>query len=378
GYYQRVRSETLVNEKGEPRLVWKRRPVEGVSDPTPLKAGAIGPWYPDPENPDVTVRGLCRQHDETWTVTLFLVNAQQEPPIRKDEAWIFQPELIVRASDGESIFIKGQLPPELSPYEAEDRAMLILYRRQVEFAVVHTGIHALDDGVGSAFSEMYGGRAPEMLDIEEPLMEMVVTALLRRTAEFKEAMPTVTSYPSRGVSIYQLKVTLKGAHPPIWRRIQVPGHFTLDKLHLVLQTAMGWENYHLYQFTVSGVYYSEPSPDDWREVKDVRRVTLSQVIPGAGSKFIYEYDFGDSWEHGLKVEKILPPESGVRYPVCTAGKRACPPEDCGGIWTYADLLEIIQDPKHEEHEELIEWVGDEFDPDAFDLEGINRELRLIR
>jgi hypothetical protein len=137
GSYRRTESETLLNGKGEPKLVWKREPVEGTSDAIPLKAGSIGPWFPDPENREVYVRGLCRWRDGFWTVTLFLVNAQQEPKTRKDAAWIFQPELIVRAPDGAPIFVKRQIPPELSADDPEDRAMQMLYRRTVEFAVGH-------------------------------------------------------------------------------------------------------------------------------------------------------------------------------------------------------------------------------------------------
>ena len=111
GRYQRIPSEMLLNDKGEHRLVWKREPVEGTSDAIPLKAGSIGPWFPDPDNQEVYVRGLCRWRDTTWTVTLFLVNAQHEPKTRKDAAWVFQPELIVRALDGAPIFIKRQIPP---------------------------------------------------------------------------------------------------------------------------------------------------------------------------------------------------------------------------------------------------------------------------
>lgn len=175
--------------------------------------------------------------------------------------------------------------------------------------------------------------------------------------------------------VYQLKVTLRGVKPPIWRRIQVAGDITLYQLHLVLQATMGWANYHLYQFIVDGLYYSEPDLDD---VENARRVHLNEVAAAPGRKFIYEYDFGDGWEHQIIVEKILPPEPGQRYPLCLQGKRACPPEDCGGVWGYADLLEIIQDPEHEEHEEMLEWLGGEFDPEAFDLEEINQALQRLR
>jgi hypothetical protein len=178
--------------------------------------------------------------------------------------------------------------------------------------------------------------------------------------------------------IYQLKVTLKDSKPPIWRRILVPADVNLAKLHQILQAAMGWLGGHLHQFIVGGVYYGEPHPDFGDEIENERRVKLSQAASEVKDRFIYEYDFGDSWEHQIVVEKILPAELGVRYPICIAGKRACPPEDCGGVWGYESLLEAISDPKNPEHEEMLEWVGEDFDPEAFDLEEINEGLNRIR
>ncbi len=173
--------------------------------------------------------------------------------------------------------------------------------------------------------------------------------------------------------IYQIKVTLKNSKPPIWRRLLVPSNITLARLHDIIQVAMGWQDYHLHQFTIGGVYYGEPEPDmDWVEVRDERRFHLNQLSPGA--KFVYEYDFGDGWEHVVLIEKALPPDPERRYPVCIKGRRACPPEDVGGIWGYEEFLKAIQDPKHEEHEEYLEWVGGEFDPERFDLEEVNAAL----
>jgi hypothetical protein len=178
--------------------------------------------------------------------------------------------------------------------------------------------------------------------------------------------------------IYQIKVTLCESKPPIWRRILVPSDITLAKLHRILQAVMGWTDSHLHQFIVEGTYYGVPDPDDFIEVKSERRVRLNQVVAGETYRFIYEYDFGDSWEHELLVEKIVPPEKGVRYPVCIKGKRACPPEDVGGVWGYAEFLEAIRDPEHAEHEDYLEWIGGEFDPEAFDLDEINAALSHLR
>ena len=174
--------------------------------------------------------------------------------------------------------------------------------------------------------------------------------------------------------VYQLKITLRDIKPPVWRRIQVKD-CTLTKLHEIIQTCMGWDGYHLHAFDIGGEQYSEPDPDGMTEAEDERKVKLSQVVAQGYKKFSYTYDFGDNWDHTIQIEKLLDPEPGVRYPRCTAGKRACPPEDCGGAWGYSDFLDAIQNPKHEQHEEMLEWVGEEFDPEAFDIEAVNEELR---
>ena len=178
--------------------------------------------------------------------------------------------------------------------------------------------------------------------------------------------------------IYQIKVTLNGSQPPIWRRIEVSGNIRLDELHLILQETMGWSNSHLHQFIVGQTYYGESNPDDdmgGLEMLDESKYRLNQIAPGEKSKFVYEYDFGDSWEHIILVEKVLPPEKGVHYPRCIKGKRACPPEDVGGIWGYTDFVKTIKDPHHPGHEDMLEWAGDDFDPEAFDLVEINEALQ---
>lgn len=184
------------------------------------------------------------------------------------------------------------------------------------------------------------------------------------------------SKQSKQAPIYQIKVTLRDSKPPIWRRIQVTGDTTLNNLHLILQEVMGWEGNHLYQFIVGQTYFGEPDPEF--DAEDDSKVKLSQIMQREKQKFIYEYDFGDSWLHEILIEKILPPEPGVSYPLCLKGKRACPPEDCGGVWGYGDLLETIKDPGDEEYEEMMDWLGGDFDPEAFDLDYINQRLKSIR
>jgi len=178
-------------------------------------------------------------------------------------------------------------------------------------------------------------------------------------------------------TVYQLKVTLKGSKPPIWRRILVDPNTKLNQLHHILQDTMGWYDSHLHQFAVGRTLYGVPDPDfDFGpETLNEKSFMLGQLAPKAKSKLSYEYDFGDGWEHELLVEKVLPTDPELRYPVCVAGARACPPEDCGGVWGYADLLETIKDPNNPEHAEMLEWLGGEFDPEAFDVDAINRRLK---
>lgn len=185
--------------------------------------------------------------------------------------------------------------------------------------------------------------------------------------------------------IYQLKVTLKDSKPPIWRRLLVPSNVTLKKLHDILQIAFDWTNSHLHQFIVSDglgkTFYGEPHPDfdDYLEMRDERKYTLEAIAPDEGCKFVYEYDFGDSWEHVVVVEKVLPPDTAQSYPVCIKGLRAAPIEDVGGMWGYYEFLEAMRDPAHPDHEMYIEWTGlDEIDPNTFDLDYINEGLRALK
>jgi hypothetical protein len=174
-------------------------------------------------------------------------------------------------------------------------------------------------------------------------------------------------------AVYQFKVTLRNIHPPIWRRIQVWEDTTLAQLHRVLQVAMGWENYHLHEFRIGRKIYAVPDLDDEREITDVKRTRIHDVIQQVGTEFEYVYDLGDYWQHDLLLEAILQPAPGTLYPRCIAGERNCPPEDVGGSGGYEDYLEALADPEHEDHEDMIEWRGP-FDPEAFSVEKINRQL----
>lgn len=179
------------------------------------------------------------------------------------------------------------------------------------------------------------------------------------------------------MNIYQIKITLKNIRPPVWRRIQVPADMKLDKLHRVIQDVMGWTNSHLHQFLIGHTAYGMPDPGGELDIKNERNIRLATLV-SEGEQLIYEYDFGDDWQHEVLVEKELPVEADVCYPNCLAGKRACPPEDCGGPFGYAHMLEALRDPQNPERAEFIQWLGGGLDPEAFDLDEVNRLLGKIR
>lgn len=181
-------------------------------------------------------------------------------------------------------------------------------------------------------------------------------------------------------SIYQLKIALKRVVPQIYRRVQVPSDITLDALHMAIQVAMGWTDSHLHSFSFVDGDYSMPFNGDelLDDTEDETGVKLSDLIVEPKNSFEYTYDFGDDWEHKITLEKIVPPAPGATYPVCLAGKRACPPEDCGGVWGYASMLEILADPKHPEYKETREWIGGKFDAEAFNMEKVNRMLKKLQ
>ncbi|MBO0858669.1 MAG: plasmid pRiA4b ORF-3 family protein [Chloracidobacterium sp.] len=177
--------------------------------------------------------------------------------------------------------------------------------------------------------------------------------------------------------IYQLKVTLDDIAPPIWRRFLIAGDTTLGDLHWILQLGMGWSHSHLHRFEIGDAEYSDPSfdLDEAGEFGNEFRSRLDRVVKGEGERFLYEYDFGDSWRHKIEVEKILQAAEGESYPNLIGGERACPPEDCGGVRGYANFLEVIVDENHPEHEDLVVWAGGRFDPERFDFAGVNWILR---
>jgi hypothetical protein len=181
-------------------------------------------------------------------------------------------------------------------------------------------------------------------------------------------------------TVHRLKVTLRQIRPPVWRRIEVPSNMKLSELAAVLEAAMGWLGGHLHAFEADGVVYEIPDDESFgfRSSVDEHKARLGDVLPAVKLTMRWDYDFGDGWEHDVVVEAIEPQRSDVTYPVCLAGKRACPPDDCGGLWGYGNLLAAHSDPTHGEHVELTEWTPPGFDPEAFDIAEATKMMRMAR
>lgn len=188
---------------------------------------------------------------------------------------------------------------------------------------------------------------------------------------------------------FQFKIQLKNiSDPPVWRRLVVPGQFTFLRLHMTIQAAFGWENYHLFQFSPKG-YASFPiialplEDDDIHfrsePKQDASKIKLSEIFTHPKQTFTYIYDFGDDWKHLITLEKIS--DTKLLRAECLAGQGACPPEDCGGPWGYANLIEVLSNPKHPEHRETKEWLGlgpkDKWNEEEFDLEATIKKVRKV-
>lgn len=186
---------------------------------------------------------------------------------------------------------------------------------------------------------------------------------------------------SNRTSCYQIRISLKDSPLPIWRRLLVQSDLTLDVVHEVFQIAMGWWDTHLYDFQVAGRHFGDLSTSDGDdEVEDSGEFSLQDVLKKVGDKLQYDYDFGDSWSHEVILEKIL--QSGKyddgSWAKCLHGKRAGPPEDCGGIHGFTELIAAAEDPLHPQRKELLDWVGCDYNPDAFDARTVNLRLILLQ
>lgn len=198
-----------------------------------------------------------------------------------------------------------------------------------------------------------------------------------------EDAPPMKQPPSPRNVVLQLRVWLQGIRPPIWRRLLVPSSATFGALHHAIQEAMPWLDYHLHEFRVHGNRVGVPDPEDMsREpLLDERVVALHQLLAEEKASWTYAYDFGDGWVHDIVVEQVVPRERGAPYPRCIGGARRAPPEDCGGIGGYEEMLVALVNPTTEQHQELLQWQGSEFgrfDPEAFDLAAADARVRRSR
>ena len=175
--------------------------------------------------------------------------------------------------------------------------------------------------------------------------------------------------------LYQIKIQLLKITPPIWRRVIIPSDMLLSDFHKVIQSVMGWTNSHLHQFIKDETYFLPRMEDDWTwddmNNVDYKRRKVSGLLRKENDKIIYEYDFGDSWLHTITLEKITENTRGQKKPVCIAGARNCPPEDCGGPYAYKDFLKVLRNPAHKDHDNFVVWLGEDFDPEYFSVDEVN-------
>ena len=185
-------------------------------------------------------------------------------------------------------------------------------------------------------------------------------------------MPGKPNKVAKQPKAYQLKVTLRWVRPSVWRRIVVRSDMNLEDFHEILQTVMGWTNNHMHGFNL--VEKRRGASGDQRQVErdQQRRVRLFEFLKKPKDLLMYEYDFGDGWEHEVLLESVADHERGARYPWVLDGKRACPPDDVGGVSGYAHFLSVLANPRHPEHEEMLEWCGGSFDPKHVDIQALNR------
>lgn len=177
--------------------------------------------------------------------------------------------------------------------------------------------------------------------------------------------------------LFQIHIALKYIKPRIWRRLLVAADTPVEDFHKIIQTTMGWENCHLHHFIKDDLIYSLSSEEDLFGFGniDYQGIKIRKLLCFEGDKILYVYDFGDDWVHEIRLEKILSADNRQKHPVCLKGKRACPPEDCGGVWGYQRILEIMENPQHPDYDNTMEWIGEDFMPDYFNVEEINAALR---
>ena len=283
--------------------------------------------------------------------------------------------------DGSFVEAEREAMTEVRVAPTNDRSVLGVMNEFASLGEHHQSTEAVDL---VALSVRLAGTPVGPLGKRTGFPDRELAAVVGGTGALAEVIPLrpdrlteapAPSSPALG-GIYQLKVTLRDTKPPIWRRVLVDGASTLHHVHDVIQAAFGWWNSHLHVFEVGSIRYGVVDPDDdWGlPTHDESSVRLDSIA-AAGSKLDYTYDFGDNWRHAIVVEEVLPGDSTATVPACIGGRRACPPEDCGGTWGYRELLEILADPTSRDPDERLGWIGRNFDPEHFDPSGFEENLR---
>ncbi|MFF7641522.1 plasmid pRiA4b ORF-3 family protein [Streptomyces canus] len=241
-------------------------------------------------------------------------------------------------------------------------------------------LYVLDDLSPDRLGHLRTANDHDVQRVLKALASLGAVHLTETTAELTADGRTETARmrgePEPGDAVLQILVELADVDdPPVWRQLLLPASIRLDRLHSVIQDAMGWQNCHMHAFTIDGVQYGHP--DGELGFRDERTATLGALLK-SGAQCVYTYDFGDSWEHLITVEQFRTAAAGLHYPYCVDGAGACPPEDCGGAPGYSDLKVILADPAHGEHHAMLEWLGlrsaTEFAPDRFTPDAANTRL----
>jgi hypothetical protein len=266
----------------------------------------------------------------------------------------------------------------MGAWKMDDDLAPLLSPKAIQFMELFKRHNFSMDALRTAHPEITPGEIIQASVELMEAMELFTATVPRQTAP---ASKRKKKKKAQSGEAYQLKITLRGSKPPIWRRVVVPAEIRLDLLHEVIQTAMGWYNCHLHFFEIDGEMYQGRAPDgfggDDLEGLDEADYRLCDVVAEEKAKFQYEYDFGDGWGHTITLEKIIPASEQPQMMTCLAGKNRCPMEDSGGLWGYYDKLRIIGDPDDPEHEDIMEWMGP-VDPTEFDREAVNAGLAVLK
>lgn len=385
--------------------------ARNAADRLTLADVPVPPWVRESAQP-LTSADHQRLHDSGKTVSLLSCTFHRSG---RSHAFLISVDELNCGEAGEIALLDAvELPGVLDDLRAEiertENIELVAesldpaeFRWQLESALEIRGVHDIeaaesgtpptdDEQNYHAIAELLWNRLGSLPQSGKPLRPHLEgtapAAFPPPVTDLRPAGPTTKLPPKRkksqGVApTYRVRVTLTDAIPPIWRMLEVPGDITLARLHDVIQTAFGWTDMHMHMFRTDFGDFGTPDPEFG--CRSEKPVTLEQVVAAPGAKLSYIYDFGDDWAHDLVVEAVaarLDADTDAGRPRCIDGGRAAPPEDCGGIFGYEDLLETLADHNNPDHANVLEWLGinsaDAFAPEEFDVDAVDSSLRRLR